>query len=111
MPGPVTSAASQGCHKLIRELNAVCVTGPDEMAELAGDVQIAESLASSQPDHEVLRLLDAMSERAARDCGDIARRSGLSISAVQSLLGELELAGLVREGEGGWTKRPKKTTS
>lgn len=111
VPGPVTSAASQGCHKLIRELNAVCVTGPDEMAELAGDAQIAESLASSQPDHEVLRLLDAMSERAPRDCADIARRSGLSISAVQALLGELELAGLVREGDDGWTKRPKKTTS
>jgi len=35
VPGPVTSAASAGCHRLIREFDAVSVTGPDEMAELA----------------------------------------------------------------------------
>jgi DNA processing protein len=35
VPGPVTSAASAGCHRLIREFEAVCVTNPDEMAELA----------------------------------------------------------------------------
>ncbi|PRY69948.1 DNA processing protein [Glaciihabitans tibetensis] len=35
VPGPVTSAASAGCHRLIREFDAVCVTNPDEMAELA----------------------------------------------------------------------------
>jgi DNA processing protein len=33
VPGPVTSAASAGCHKLIRDF-AVCVTTPEEMAEL-----------------------------------------------------------------------------
>ena len=35
VPGPVTSAASAGCHRLIREFDAVCVTNADEMAELA----------------------------------------------------------------------------
>jgi DNA processing protein len=35
VPGPVTSAASAGCHRLLRDGNAVCVTNPDEMAELA----------------------------------------------------------------------------
>ncbi len=34
VPGPVTSAASAGCHRLIRDFDAVCVTGPAEMAEL-----------------------------------------------------------------------------
>ncbi len=37
VPGPITSPASSGCHRLIREYDAVCVTTPDEMAELAGD--------------------------------------------------------------------------
>ena len=36
VPGPVTSPASAGCHRLIREYDAVCVTTADEMAELAG---------------------------------------------------------------------------
>lgn len=35
VPGPVTSAASAGCHRLIRDFGAVCVTTPDEMADLA----------------------------------------------------------------------------
>jgi DNA processing protein len=35
VPGPVTSAASAGCHKLIREGQVICVTNADEMAELA----------------------------------------------------------------------------
>lgn len=34
VPGPVTSAASAGCHRLLRDAIAICVTGPDDMAEL-----------------------------------------------------------------------------
>ncbi|MDP9027838.1 MAG: DNA-processing protein DprA, partial [Actinomycetota bacterium] len=34
VPGPVTSAASAGCHRLLRDVTAICVTGPEEMAEL-----------------------------------------------------------------------------
>lgn len=37
VPGPITSPASSGCHRLIREFDAACVTSADEMAELAGD--------------------------------------------------------------------------
>ncbi|HEU0257106.1 MAG TPA: DNA-processing protein DprA, partial [Microbacteriaceae bacterium] len=36
VPGPVTSPASAGCHRLIREYDAQLVTCPDDMAELAG---------------------------------------------------------------------------
>ncbi|CAM5292549.1 DNA-processing protein DprA [Leifsonia shinshuensis] len=35
VPGPITSASSAGCHRLIREYGAICVTTADEMAELA----------------------------------------------------------------------------
>lgn len=35
VPGPVTSPASAGCHRLLREYDAVCVTTAEEMAELA----------------------------------------------------------------------------
>ncbi|WBU39168.1 DNA-processing protein DprA [Homoserinibacter sp. YIM 151385] len=34
VPGPVTSTASSGCHRMLRELDAVCVTDAAEMAEL-----------------------------------------------------------------------------
>lgn len=34
VPGPVTSASSAGCHRLLREYDAVCVTSAAEMLEL-----------------------------------------------------------------------------
>jgi DNA processing protein len=34
VPGPVTSASSAGCHRLIREEGATCVTNADEVAQL-----------------------------------------------------------------------------
>jgi len=34
VPGPVTSAASAGCHRLLREQGAVCITGAEDAAEL-----------------------------------------------------------------------------
>lgn len=38
VPGAVTSAASVGCHRLIREGRAVCVTDADDVAELVRPV-------------------------------------------------------------------------
>ena len=35
VPGPVTSPASAGCHRLLREFDAMCVVDADQMAELA----------------------------------------------------------------------------
>ncbi|MBG6215220.1 putative Rossmann fold nucleotide-binding protein DprA/Smf involved in DNA uptake [Cryobacterium sp. CAN_C3] len=35
VPGLVTSAASTGCHRLIREFGATIVTNADDMAKLA----------------------------------------------------------------------------
>jgi DNA processing protein len=109
VPGPVTSAASAGCHRLIRE-GAVCVTNPDEMAELA-PLPDATSVGrpGGTPDPETTRLLDALSARAPRTPDDLARRSGLSIADVGSALGRLELDGVVRDGDRGWVKvEPKK---
>lgn len=100
VPGPVTSAASAGCHRLIRDFDAVCVTSADQMAELA---PLDRPLAFDTP--ERTRLLDALSTRAPRDVRDLATRSGLSLAEVQSLLGALELTGEVRERERGWTRR------
>lgn len=120
VPGPVTSAASAGCHRLLREFTALCVTNADEMAELAplasGGPPIAE--AGSPPagpgrdSPSQVRVMDALSARSARAATDIAARSGMSVAEVQSVLGGLELEGVVREGERGWLKpAPKKPSA
>jgi DNA processing protein len=105
VPGPVTSAASAGCHRLIREFDAVCVTNADEMAELA-PLSMAEANGGLRTvqSPEVLRLLDALSRRSPRDTADLAARAGLSITEVRAVLGALELDGTVRERETGWVR-------
>ena len=109
VPGPVTSAASAGCHRLIRESGATLVTTPDEMAALIEPVA-DEVAGQSSPEHsEAARLLDAISFTAPRRAVDLARRSGLGVATVQSLLGELELEGAVVDRENGWLRpRPPK---
>lgn len=98
VPGPITSPASAGCHRLLREYDAVCVTTAGEVRELCGD-----ELAAARSDHrsrpERTRLLDALTTRGAREVDELARRSGLSVDAVRSELGLLELDGVaVRDG-------------
>jgi DNA processing protein len=109
VPGPVTSAASAGCHRLIREHGAVCVTNADEMAELApldaspalfSDPESPGAPGAATSDET--RLFDALSPRSPRHATDIAARSGLSVDTVRSLLGALELDGRTAERERGW---------
>ncbi|WP_255560133.1 DNA-processing protein DprA [Salinibacterium sp. M195] len=128
VPGPVTSAASAGCHRLIRDYDAVCVTNPDQMAELAPlverEIDVSEidselRISSATPGSEVsaenvdtvgarspetTRLIDALSARSARTADDIAARSGLAITAVRAHLGLLELDGRVTETGRGWKR-------
>lgn len=109
VPGPVTSAASAGCHRLIREYAATLVTTADEMAELAPLSPRAVVGSGAWADPLVTRVLDALSVVAPRIPSDVAARAGLSIPDVQAVLGRLELDGLVRERERGWLQaKPEK---
>ncbi|WP_104169864.1 MULTISPECIES: DNA-processing protein DprA [unclassified Cryobacterium] len=114
VPGPVTSPTSAGCHRLIREYDAVCVSTAAEMAELVGERMLSLTLDLPPADgdtagfggrtSEQVRVFDALSTRAARSVTDIARRAGLSMSTVQGSLGALDLEGVVREKETGWVR-------
>jgi len=102
VPGPVTSAASTGCHRLIRDFFAVLVTTADEMADLAPLVPPSAVVVATAEDSASVRVLDALSTRAPRRVEDVAARSGLSVAKVQAVLGTLELQGGVTEGDRGW---------
>lgn len=121
VPGPVTSAASAGCHRLIREFDAVCVTNPDEMLELMpirdaalfdeGDAVSAregDARAGAGGNSQELRVLDALSDRSPRTIDDVARRAGLGIAETQSVLGMLGLEGTANARERGWVKQNQK---
>jgi DNA processing protein len=109
VPGPVTSAASSGCHRLLRENAAVCVTDADEMAELAGvTTRSTRAVAAELPPDMTgtrIRVLDAISDRTPRRLERVAELSGLALDRVRAELGLLELDGLVLERTSGWMRR------
>ncbi len=114
LPGPVTSASSAGCHRLIRDGSAVLVTAARDVAELAGPLD-AERVAPgdggagaprlqseldapefSQPSHR--QAYDAIGGRGST-VAQVAALAGLSMGEARAALGALELGGLAgREG-------------
>ncbi|MBO0981457.1 DNA-protecting protein DprA, partial [Microbacterium sp. SD291] len=97
------SATSAGCHRLLREYDARCVTTAAEIRELWGEgASTAPSGDIADPDR--LRLLDALSTRARLPADELVRRSGLSPERVGALLGLLELEGAVIRAETGWRR-------
>lgn len=111
VPGPVTSPASAGCHRLLREYDAVCVVDAAQMAELAVGTT-SSTLAGlgsgwggvgESPDG--VRVLDELSTRTPRELSEIVQRSGVASSRVMSVLGELEADGVVVRREGRWLRR------
>jgi DNA processing protein len=102
VPGPVTSPASAGCHRLLREFDAVCVTTAEEMAELVlGPSEGVLNAVPADRTPEQRRVLDALNSRP-RSVLEIAKQSGLATGMVQSVLGLLELEGAVAESALGW---------
>lgn len=103
VPGPVTSATSEGCHRLLREYDARCVTTAAEIRELWGEV--AEGRESERMDPDEIRVRDALSSRTPLGATEIARRSGLSVERASAVLGFLELRGAVRRSATGWVRQ------
>lgn len=111
VPGPVTSMASGGCHRLIRDGVATCVTGTEEVLELISPLgAVAATEPHSQPgllddlSPDQARLLDALPARAAARTDSLVRASGLSPQQVSAGLGFLELAGKVRRDGPRWRR-------
>lgn len=107
VPGPVTSAASAGCHRLLREYDARCVTSTEEVRELLGidATRAGGGGGAARVDPDQTRLIDAMSTRTPRSAAELARIAGLSEDRVRALLGLLSLEERVRGDEAGWRLR------
>lgn len=106
VPGPVTSAASAGCHRLIRERGAVLITEPSELLDLLpGGPAAGESRYAVQDELDLLspadrRVLDAVPPRSWLGRERIAQEVGFATQDVTSALARLELLGLVVTVEG-----------
>lgn len=109
VPGPVTSAPSEGVHELIRSGAATLVTRAAHVLELvspAGAHLAAVPRAPARPADRLPELdrqvLDAVPVVAAAAPDSIARTAGLASAAVEQALVRLRSAGLVESGRTGW---------
>ncbi len=114
VPGSVHSANSAGCHRLLREGGAICVTDAGEIAELAspsgeslpeartGRVELHDGLTL-----EDLILLDALPLRTTTSIEKLTAVAGLSVDSVRAGLGRLGLLGLAESHRGGWKRSGK----
>jgi DNA processing protein len=126
VPGPVTSAQSAGCHRIIREWGGVLVTRAADVLDLLGPLgdttspdresvarppsgpgrwraeSGAEPVSRDDLDLDSARVLDAFPARAAIGTSMIARKAGVELDTVIRCLGRLAACGFVERTEQGW---------
>ncbi|KUP96316.1 DNA-processing protein DprA [Thermobifida cellulosilytica] len=117
VPGPVTSALSVGCHRLLRDYQAVCVTCARDVieqlspvgAEPPGEERVR--VGADLLDDTARRLLEALPERGSVGVAVAAAASGLTPDAALRRLGLLAAAGHVERAAAGWRRIPGSRTS
>jgi DNA processing protein len=117
VPGPVTSEQSAGCHELIREYAAMCVTtagdvlahlnpaGGDSVAEAAGPRR-GPAIGADHLDPISRAVLEQVPARGGRGPASIATRAGVDVDTAVQCLGLLAAAGFVQRCDQGWRVRP-----
>lgn len=106
VPGPVGSVSSTGCHRMIREGEALLVTGAEDVIDEAGPLRLPVGENTADPaahlrgaEAEVYAALPAIGSRRPVE---LARQSGLDLATVRAVLPGLELADLVGSDSDGW---------
>lgn len=104
VPGPVTSAMSAGCHRLLRDDEpARLITGADEIIEEVGPIgalaplpQVSSNVRDGL-DPVSLRVLEAVPAGTAWGIAKIAREAGLEAGLVSGVMLRLTVTGLVQQ--------------
>jgi DNA processing protein len=123
VPGPVTSAQSAGCHRIIRDWGATCVTRADDIIEMLLPLGTTLTAASATPtplrspgpaaaaapvpspgelDTDSARVLDALPARGAAGTSTIAAEAGVDLDTVLRCLGLLAGSGFIERCDRGW---------
>jgi len=111
VPGPVTSAPSQGVHELIRARGAALVTRGEDVLELLSpsgsflaEVPRAPMLVTDRLDDRERRVLDAVPVTRPAGEDSIARTAGVGEPDVRAAMERLSGLGLVEQTSVGWLR-------
>jgi DNA processing protein len=109
VPGPITSAQSAGCHRLLRESPAEVLSTPEDVVDLVPGqpkVQVQAGSGSrsdaEQFDPMELRVLDGLKRSTPVSVDDLCVASGLAPAEVLMTLSRLEFRGAIRQDLRGW---------
>ncbi len=112
VPGPVTSVQSAGCHEIIRDWGAVCVTAAQDVMDLLAfdDDETAPQRRGPVLPRDMLdplqsRVLEALPARLGRGPARIAVTAGVDFDTVMRCLGMLAAAGFAERCDRGWRLR------
>jgi DNA processing protein len=120
VPGPVTSAQSAGCHRIIREWGATCVTCAADIIEMLSPVGTPNASSQEQAsrprsphvtpardelDPDSARVLDALPARGGAGTATIAVEAGVDLDTVLRCLGLLAGCGFIERCDQGWRLR------
>ncbi|PXY27151.1 DNA-processing protein DprA [Prauserella muralis] len=111
VPGPIGSAMSVGCHRLIRDAHATLVASAADVLETVGRLGTGDAPQPRSPRRrtdglgpQALRVHEALGERRGKSPEGIAAESGVPLPRVRALLPALELDGLSERCETGWRR-------
>jgi DNA processing protein len=117
VPGPVTSASSQGVHELVRSRDASLVTSAEDVLELvsaSGTATRPVPRAAARRGDELAGLdrqvLDAVPVASPAPVLSVARTAGLSERTVREALPRLREGGFVEVSARGWRLRGDPTS-
>lgn len=108
IPGPVTSAQSQGAHELIRRGGLLVTRGTDVLDAVApvGSHPVAERRSEVLPRDRLTRrakqVIDALEVDVAMTVEEISAAAGVAPLDVASVLQRAEIRGLVAHDAGRW---------
>lgn len=112
VPGPVTSAQSQGAHQLIRRGGLLVTRGAEVLEAIAPigseavDEHRADVLPRDRLSGRAKQVLDALEIDRPMTLEEVATAAAISPLDVAAALHRAARSGLVSEGDGRWTLTP-----
>ena len=103
LPGPINSALSSGCNRLIWQ-GAGILLSPEQLLEELGIINVAEGVEFKEKEQEKKKVLETKENLVYSSLGlypksanQIMEETGLQVSIVFQILSALQIQGLIRE--------------